>query len=103
MQSKLKIDLDWLPPYEWLLSYRDMIITILDPFVIVSKIEYKLSPGEKGYHVIIDLGEEINDMMALKLQFLLGDDRTRCRLNFARIKGGVEGWNKLWSYKIKRD
>ena len=100
MQSKLKIDMDWKPPKEWLDIYLNITIQALGSYY--SSLEVKESHGGKGYHIIIHLTEEISDMRACRWQFILGDDRTRCRLNYARIKAEIKGWNKLWSYKIKR-
>lgn len=97
--SRLKIDCDWLPPADWLLDYLDLIKRVVPNYKIALA---KKSIGGRGYHFIIDMKEPVSDMEACRLQFLLGDDRTRCRLNFARIKAGIEGWNKLWSLKIKR-
>lgn len=103
MIKKLKIDLDWKPPKDWLDKYLEYVGLVLSFIDLKPKsISCKDSPGGKGWHVTVELEEAISDMQALRIQFLLGDDRTRCRLNYARIKAGVKGWNKLWSYKIKR-
>ena len=101
MQKNLKIDLDWVPPAKWLSDYAKMIQSICGLATSEPAI-FKLSSSKRGFHITIPLGVEISDEDAMELQFLLGDDRTRCRLNYARWKAGIKGWNKFFKYKVHR-
>ena len=38
----------------------------------------------------------MSDDRRFELQFTLGDDRKRCRMNWQSIQLGMEDWNKLY-------
>lgn len=50
----------------------------------------------KGLHFYIDVTPAIEAEVANKLQFLLGDDCRRVDFNHARIRSGLNEWNKLF-------
>ena len=89
----LKIDCDWCPLIEWVEAYVEMVRGVLGENL--KRIKIKMS--RRGFlHFIITLNEDVDDMTACRLQFLLGDDRHRCKFNYARVVCGMQGWNKLF-------
>ena len=101
MQDELKVDMDWRPPKSWLDDY----LFFADAFLSDRGIHvetFKIEKSEHGWHIRLPLMKPINDDSALYYQFLLGDDRVRCKLNYGRWKAGIEDWNKLWKCKVGR-
>ena len=103
MLSKvLKIDMDWEPPSGWLDDWFEMarlvIVGQFKNFAMNRKVE-KSQNG--GLHIRYELVCAMPAMDIVKLQFILGDDRTRCKLNKVRVEGGIKDWNKLFRRKIK--
>lgn len=108
--NTLKIDMDWIPPGEWLYHYVSQIPVTLTRFQIkyaaaakprqdiltYRSIRVKTSRSQHGLHIIIRLNGELDDETVNMLQFLLGDDRNRCRLNAIRIRLKYPRWNKLF-------
>ena len=102
MQDELKVDMDWRPPEDWMKEWHfEANWLLLHQGAHIKKRVVQLS--KHGYHIRFCLGYEIGDEMALWLQFLLGDDRVRCKLNYGRWMSGIEDWNKLWKCKVGRD
>jgi len=94
IMKTLKIDCDWCPPLEWVEAYVEMVKEVLGENL--KRIKIKMS--RRGFlHFIITLNEHVDDMTACRLQFLLGDDRHRCKFNYARVVCGMQGWNKLFA------
>ena len=97
--------MDWIPPEGYLNMYEEYIKWILNninlcrdwikPIRVLKIIKY-MSPSHNGIHFIIKLTEELTDEEKLRLQFLLGDDRKRCRMNWQSIQLGMSDWNKLY-------
>lgn len=91
----LKIDLDIKPPKEW------MVIWYVTRNLILEQLGYKVvktiqKETQRGLHIYIHLDKPVDDETANMLQFLLGDDHTRVKINQWRIERGVKRWNKLF-------
>ena len=100
MVKTLKIDCDWLPPLEWIKDYTALMFKIVHcavPEVHVTKVR-AIKSKHHNLHFVVTLDKHVDDMTACRLQFLLGDDRHRCRYNLARVEiGMINGeWNKLF-------
>ena len=102
MQSEIKVDMDWRPPESWLKQWLAYALINCFRESAVTK-GWVIEKSRHGYHIRIRLQEPIEDELALRLQFLLGDDRVRCKLNYGRWRAGIEDWNKLWKCKVGRD
>ena len=97
----LKVDLDIHPPEEWLKDWVKTRKAILKKFGL--KPEYiKIFKTKRGLHIYIKINQELSDIQINKLQFLLGDDCTRVKINNWRIERGVPYWNKLFSKVLYR-
>jgi hypothetical protein len=65
-------------------------------------LEEKIQETQKGYHFWFTLLENLNDKELCDLQFLLGDDQTRCRFNYLRLDAGCfRQFNVLFNKKFK--
>lgn len=97
----LKIDIDFQPVDEWMQQWIETRGLILAHFGIkITKIlPHKSS---RGTNFFIHIDKQLIDMEILFLQFLLGDDSTRCKINKWRIERGIKHWNKIFSSKIYR-
>ena len=51
----------------------------------------------KGFHLWIEITPAIDSELANRLQWLLGDDCQRVDFNRARIRSGLNEWNKLYA------
>lgn len=97
----LKIDLDLHPPEDWLKDWIETRKIILQSMSL--NVEYiKVFKTTRGLHVYIKVSNKLSDRKINKLQFLLGDDQTRVRINQWRIERGVKNWNKLFHKVIYR-
>jgi hypothetical protein len=99
----LKIDCDWVPPREYVAEYVCRVI----PLVLGNDLKkVKIKRSRRNLHFIITLNKHVDDDTVCKLQFLLGDDRNRCKMNYQRLIAGMKNgeWNKLfvWSQNRKR-
>ena len=99
MQQEIKVDMDWRPPKGYIDHYENLVCTVMEQWGIEYDFVNWFS-SLHGWHVRVHLMEAIEDDVCLLLQFLLGDDRTRCRLNYARFEAGILDWNKLFKGKI---
>ena len=93
--------MDFHPPKEWMDNWvytrREMLRTV--GFFV----EYiKFFKTKRGWHAYIKLDRDIFDETANMLQFLLGDDHTRVKINQWRIKRGIKRWNKLFHKVLYR-
>ena len=98
----LKIDMDFKPPEEWLKKYLRQcggLLTMKYGYDVESR---KCFETKRGYHIYIKLKEDIDAETVNMLQFLLGDDRTRVKINQWRIKRGIPRWNKLFAEVLYR-
>ena len=100
--SVAKVDVDVKMDAELL---RKFVETRL---AIISSLGYKLdyyryAETEKGYHFWFALADKLGDRELCDLQFLLGDDHTRCRFNYLRLEAGCfHQFNALFNRKFKR-
>jgi hypothetical protein len=95
--------MDWKPPRSYLGKWQRWAIEIVHRSTgMVPSFSYEESQSKKGLHIRLGLSRPVTDGQALMLQFLLGDDRTRCRLNLERARAGVVDWNKFFVRKIPR-
>lgn len=97
----LKVDLDFHPPEHWVQEWkvtRRQILACMD--FEVEKIE--AFHNTRGMHFYIKLNKEVSDREGNRLQFLLGDDSTRVKINNWRIDKGIKHWNKLFSKVLYR-
>jgi len=97
----LKVDLDIDPPEGWLAAWERKNLLILGQFDIVVK-KVNKAKTTKGWHYWYLSKKWLNPEETNKLQFLLGDDHTRVKINAWRIKRGVPHWNKLYDRKLWR-
>lgn len=93
----LKVDVDFHPPKEWLNEWINTRIRMLPPIEY-----YKIFFGKRGFHVYFKLYKDVSGEDANRLQFLLGDDATRVKINQWRIKRGIKHWNKLFHKVLYR-
>jgi len=78
-----------------------IVRTVLDWFAVRAvDMVTEVSCSGKGLRISILLDKALPDDAVLRMQFLLGDDRTRCRLNLERFKAGISDWNVLFRRKI---
>jgi len=99
--SKLKVDLDVKVPERLLKSWietRQAIIHALG----YSWHGYDVFATHRGYHIYIYIKEKLPDEEENNVQFLLGDDHHRFKINSWRIARGVKRWNKLFHEVIYR-
>lgn len=99
----LKIDCDWVPPKEYVAEYICRVI----PSVVGDNVKrVKVLRSRRNLHFEITLNNHVDDDTVCKLQFLLGDDRNRCKMNYQRLIAGMTDgeWNKLfvWSQVRRR-
>jgi len=99
--SILKIDLDVKLPEEWLERW------IETRYVLLRSMGYtvnRISRHEttKGQNFFIEINGYLSPTLTNMLQFLLGDDHTRVKINQWRIERGIEHWNKIFDRKLFR-
>jgi len=91
----LKIDLDVRPATQLLSEWiRTRKVLLKELGYTPKSIDW--FETKRGYHVYILLEVDVSDAEANILQFLLGDDHTRVKINFWRIEHKVKRWNKLF-------
>jgi len=102
MGTVLKFDVDWKAPKEWRADWillRQMILEDMFFLTIDDVIEKETT---RGFHYYFRVKERITDEGILYLQYLLGDDYSRCKINYWRIERGIKEWNRLFSEVIYR-
>mgnify|MGYP000008673044 CR=1 FL=1 len=66
-------------------------------------LDVSLSYSDKGFHVFFYVEGDLKPEEILKLQFLLGDDAVRCKINYLRLKRGLfPEYNIIFSHVIWR-
>jgi hypothetical protein len=96
-QDLLKIDKDCMVPRKWLLDYIHKIVLPTCGLYGITVLWVKCCPSErKGLHIYIRITPAVSAVLALELQYLLGDDCQRVSLNRARMRAGFDEWNKLF-------
>jgi hypothetical protein len=94
-QSTLKVDKDCVVPRKWLLDYVHRVILPLCVSHKITSLSIKYCPSKrKGFHLYINITPAISAVLALELQFLMGDDAQRVSLCRARMRAGYDEWNK---------
>jgi hypothetical protein len=100
-ETVLKIDVDYLPNDYWLnkwIKTRKFILERLNCKVLRTNI-FKT---KRGFHAYFVIDRKLSDVSMNMLQFLLGDDATRVKINEWRIKRKIKRWNKLFSKVLFR-
>ncbi|MCM8802828.1 MAG: hypothetical protein NC827_05930 [Candidatus Omnitrophica bacterium] len=95
-ETVLKIDIDYKPNQYWLnkwIKTRKFILERMKCKVLRTNI----FETKRGFHAYFVIDKKLNDNQLNMLQFLLGDDATRVKINEWRIKRGIRRWNKLFS------
>jgi len=89
------VDLDLKPPKLWRDWWRETRLLMLGylGYHVERFNEFETS---RGYHYYVHLREDVDAETANLLQFLLGDDHTRVKINQWRIERGIRHWNKLF-------
>ena len=96
-QDLLKVDKDCMVPRKWLLDYVHKIVLPTCGLCGITVLWVKCCPSErKGLHIYIKITPTVSAVLALELQYLLGDDGQRVSLNRARMRAGFDDWNKLF-------
>jgi hypothetical protein len=102
-QDLLKIDRDCIVPCKWLLDYVYKVVLPTCTLYELTVLWVKYRPSEKkGFHVYIKIAPPVSAVLALELQYLLGDDGQRVSLNRARMRAGFNDWNKLFEPPSRR-
>lgn len=63
--------------------------------------DVRCSHTMNGWHLEIDLDNEIDDVKTIFMQAVLGSDYRREVCNLLRIERGCESWNNLFKRKYK--
>jgi len=97
----LKLDIDLKPPDKWIKEWEKTRKIILNSYniKILRMASYET---EKGIHYFIEIDRDLSAEETNMMQFLLGDDHTRVKINQWRLERGIEHWNKLFDRKIWR-
>ena len=101
-ESVLKIDKDCQVPAQWLQDYVSAAKAICNPHGVRILSIQKTNSRKKGMHLYISIQPPAEAMLADRLQWLLGDDCRRVDFNRARIRAGLEEWNKLFELPDRR-
>ena len=97
----LKIDIDFHPPKEWMMDWVNTRTEMLRKLGYI--VEYfRIFKTKRGLHIYFKLIKNVIAEEANRLQFLLGDDATRVKINQWRIKRGIKRWNKLFHKVLYR-
>jgi len=97
----LKIDMDIKPPERWLNAWIETRKVLLDHLGF-TWISYDIFKTTRGTHIYIYIKEHLPDAEINRLQFLLGDDYTRVKINMWRIEHKIPFWNKLFHRVLYR-
>jgi aspartate carbamoyltransferase regulatory subunit len=98
----LKLDVDWMPPREWIEEWRRARVLVLEQLYGLRVLAFYVAPSDRGFHAWIHVEGSLSDEDVNRLQFVLGDDATRCKINQWKIEAGVRDWNRLFSKVIWR-
>jgi len=94
-ERTLKIDKDCFVDEDWIQDFiRTAILTCRLKGVKVLRIQK--SRTRKGFHFYVDIDPAVKDELRNRLQWLLGDDCGRVDRNRARMRSGLNDWNKLF-------
>jgi len=99
--SVLKIDIDVKFDEGWFgywIETRKIMLESLG-FKVLRVFSHETKKGVNFFfHIKPDCDNELINM----LQFLLGDDHTRVKINAWRITRGIKHWNKIFDRKLWR-
>lgn len=101
MTSVLKIDIDFKAPEDWLLDWEASRKFLLESYKL-TVLRVTRHETTKGQNYFIEIEEDLSPEGINRLQFLLGDDHTRVKINAWRIERGVPHWNKIFDRKLWR-
>lgn len=101
MTTVLKVDVDYKAPEKWLQTWEVTRKHLLEVFGY-SVVRMTKHETTKGQNYFIEIAEELAPETMNMLQFLLGDDHTRVKINAWRIQRGVLHWNKIFDRKLWR-
>lgn len=90
----IKLDFD-KPSYPNTFFERMWVLDRLN--IDIQRILIRRTPH--GYHIKIEIRQDLDDIDILILQLLLGSDYRREFFNYQRIKAGVKNWNILFDKK----
>ena len=101
MTTVLKVDVDYKPPEAWLGYWEQTRKILIKEFGYTLK---RMTKHEttKGQNYFIEVEEDLPPEIINMLQFLLGDDHTRVKINAWRIERGIPHWNKIFDRKLWR-
>lgn len=101
MGTVLKIDVDYKAPEQWLEIWEQTrkVLLIGLGFTVKRMVKHETT---KGQNYFIEIEEELTPEDTNRLQFLLGDDHTRVKINQWRIERGIPHWNKIFDKKLWR-
>lgn len=99
--SVLKVDIDVKLDESWFIRWIDTRKSMLDSlgFKVTMVFQHETT---KGRNFFFHIKPECCDEEINMLQFLLGDDHTRVKINAWRIKRGIKHWNKIYDHKLWR-
>jgi len=100
--SVLKIDKDCFIDHDWLEDYMRLIVRTCRLHGVTVLSVKMCRSRRKGFHLYIEIAPAIEPELANRLQWLLGDDSARVDFNRARIRSGLNEWNKLFEEPGKR-
>jgi hypothetical protein len=101
----LKLDVDWMPDDpRWLEEWKEARRLVLERMYGLEVLRFYTERTERGFHAWIHVASprRLGDADVNRLQFVLGDDATRCKINAEKIKAGIGDWNRLFSRVIWR-
>lgn len=100
--SIAKIDIDVKMPRKRLRQFINTRVAIINALGY-NFIKYRYVETQKGYHFWFYVMEKLSAKELAWLQFMLGDDQTRCRFNFIRLNAGCfHQFNVLFNKKLKK-
>jgi len=100
--SILKIDKDCFVDRDWLVDYMRLIVRTCQLHGVTVLFVKMCRSRKKGFHLYIEITPAIEPELANRLQWLLGDDSARVDFNRARIRSGLNEWNKLFEEPRRR-
>ena len=100
--SIVKVDIDYKPPEHWLHKWERTRILMLEEYYKLHVLRVARHNTRKGQNFFIEVEEELTAGEINELQFMLGDDHTRVKINAWRIQRGIPHWNKIFDRKLWR-
>lgn len=100
--DELKIDRDDFLDKQDTKHYIWLIKTVCKRFRRTALYIKRCDSKSKGEHYYIKIKPSVNAFQANFIQRLLGDDPRRVAFNLARIKSGLNEWNKLFEVAGRR-